>query len=333
VKLIGTFIAACILMLGLLAWYIMVPRTQAPVSEPAATTRAIPQPQPETVARVSSEEARATVATSAAPAEAPTTQPTVRWATDPSAQDAQRRLERAQQILSDDPFHPEALRDKAAALADLRQWSPLADTLKRLVELNPNDVRLRYERAIVLMQLRQWLDVIAELKSVVAAQPEHARAWFNLAVAHQAVGHLGDARQAWDRVIELSPSTEALARRGEVLLDLQEWALAAADFGGVLASQPRAPDATLNLALALSKLGRDEEARARLIESLEEHPRHVPLLNRLAQLAYARCESAPDGNRTACDEAAEWCRRSLAIDGQQPEMQALLDAALSSSRR
>lgn len=321
------FIAACVLMLGLLVWYIMVPRAQELASQPAAASRGIPQPQRETVARVSSEEALAPVATSAAPAEAPTTQPTVQWATDPSVQDAQRRLERAQQTLSDDPFHPEALRDKAAALADLRQWSPLADTLARLVELDPNDVGLRYERAIVLMQLRQWLDVIAELKSVVAAQPEHARAWFNLAVAYQAVGHLGEARQVWDRVIELLPSTEALARRGEVLLDLQEWALAAADFGGVLARQPRAADATLNLALALSKLGRDEEARARLMESLAEHPRHVPLLNRLAELAYARCQSSPYENRAACDEAAEWCRRSLAIDAQQPAVRALLEAA------
>ncbi len=318
-KLIAIFAAVCLLLLGVLAWYALAPRPQ---EQPAAPAPTAPSPQPHDPAPDTPQpELAPTVATRTS-----TTHPTVHWATDPDLLDAQRRLERAQQILLDDPAHEQALRDKAAALADLRQWSPLADTLGRLIELNPRDAGLRYERATVLMQLRQWLDALAELKLVVASDPQNSRAWFNLATTHQELGHLADARQAWDRAIALSPSTEARARRGEVLLDLHAWADAEADFEAVLAEQPRAPDATLNLALALVMLGRPAEAQARLLECVDEHPLNVPILNRLAQLASARCAA---DNQPACDEAAQWCQRSLAIDPRQPEVQQLMDATRS----
>lgn len=258
-------------------------------------------------------------------------QPAVSWANDPDTQDAWRRLERAQQVLREDPYHALALRDKAAAAAALRLWPELAGALARLVELNPDDVGLRFERATALIRLRQWLDAIAELKFVVEQQPGHGKAWFDLAVAHQALGHLADARQAWDRAIEIAPSAEALARRGEVLLDLRDWAPAADDFAAVVAHQPDAADAVLNWALALAKLGRPAEAHRRMLAFLDTHPKHVPTLNRLAELAYAACMGGAVEDRTACEEAAEWCRRSLAVDPQQPDVRALLERTLPGS--
>lgn len=254
-------------------------------------------------------------------------QPSVAWPSDPALREARRRFERAQAALREDPYHARALRDKAAGAAELRLWPELAAALARLVELDPNDSALRFERAAALIHLRQWVDAIAELNVVVVRQPQHAKAWFDLAVAHQALGHLSDARRAWDRAIELAPSAEALARRGEVLLDLQEWGAAAADFEAVLQEQPGAADATLNLALALAKLGRPAEARRRLLTLLRDQPRHVPALNRLAELAYAACRDEGASADVSCAEAAEWCRRSLAIDAKQPEVQALLAEA------
>jgi tetratricopeptide (TPR) repeat protein len=324
VRVFAVFIAVCILLLAVLAWYAFAPQPHAPVPVPAYVPpppAQPPQPAPQTQPAESSPEIIA---------QPPTTQPIVNWATDPDLLDAQHRLERAQQVLRDDPTHEPALRDKAAALADLRQWSPLADTLGRLIELHPDDARLRYERATVLMQLRQWLDAVAELKLVVASQPEDSRAWFNLAAAQQELGRLADARQAWDRAIELAPTAEARARRGEVLLDLGEWTAATADFEAILAEQPGAPDAALNLALALVKLGRAAEARSRLLEALADHPRNVLILNRLAELAAARCAA---DSRSDCDEAVRWCRQSLAIDPQQPAVQDLLAQAQDPMKR
>ena len=98
----------------------------------------------------------------------------------------------------------------------------------------------------------------------------------------------------------------------------------------MLAEQPDAPDATLNLALALWRLGRDEEAHARLLTLLALHPQHVPALNRLAEMAWSACER---GSATACDEVVKWCRRSLDCDPEQPAVQELLDSAAARTPR
>lgn len=256
----------------------------------------------------------------------PASPPAVRWPADSDVLDAQRRLSLARDALTDDPYHPRALRDAAAALVRLRRWSAAANLLARLVEQHPDDVGLRFEQAGLLIQSRRWTGAIRALEAIVAQDPAHDRAWFNLAVARQAVGHLSAARRAWDRAIALSPSAAARSRRGEVLLDLHEWAAAAADFEAVLEQEPLAPGATLNLALAYSKTGREEEARQRLLDLLEERPEHVPALNRLAELAWSACELGPPGN-PACDEVIDWSRRSLAADPHQPDVAALLEAA------
>jgi tetratricopeptide (TPR) repeat protein len=316
-------------MLAVAAWLFVPPRApsaaltavESRIQNPESSIEAASAPVLPDTAGLADEQSPAELLVDVASNSAP-----VHWAADPQCQAALARLERAQQALASDPKHPQALRDRAAALAELHAWPQLAATLARLVELNPQDAELRFEHAAALMRSRQWIDALCELKIVVAAQPGNAKAWFNFAVAHQALGHLADARQAWDQALKLSPTDEAHARRGEVLLDLHEWSLAVADFEAVLQREPGSVDATLNLTLALVKLGRLDEARERLLAALESHPQHVPILNRLAELAYVRCESASVDDRTACQEAAEWCQRSLALDPEQPDVQSLLTA-------
>jgi cytochrome c-type biogenesis protein CcmH/NrfG len=357
-RLLAVFIAVCALMLAALAWHLIAPAQpevtadQPPLPARSAGNRAdlpltelrpvkgLPDNQPiEATTNV-----HGSKLTDPSPASdgrvrpphycggsdpGPTSQPTVRWASGSPAGDLRRRLENARATLRDDPHHPTALRDQFEAFTGLGLWSEAADTLARLVQLAPDDVNLRFELGTLLIQSHRWMDAIAVFKEVVVRAPEHARAWFNLAVAHQAVGHLSDARGAWDRAIELAPSPAAHARRGEVLLDLGEWSAAVADFEQVLAEEPQAADATLNLSLALRKLGRAEEARAHLRSFLDQHPLHLPALNRLAEIAWSIWQAAPPHDSSLRQEVIDCCRRSLAIDPDQPSVRALLEAAES----
>ena len=334
-RLLVAFGAVCLLMLGILAWHLINAQANLPPVRTESTSRQVQTPaQPAAVeqpAELPADEAnKATESQSAAPLAVvdtyPSSQATVRWAADPALKDAWRRLALARAALRDDPTHETALRDQLAALIALHGWEEALDTLVRLAALHPDDAGLRFEQATLLMQLQRFVDAMGPLKATLERDPQHARAWYDLAVAHQALGHLAEARAAWDRAIELAPSAAAAARRGEVLLDLHEWAAAAADFEAVLAQESDAPDATLNLALALWKLGRNDEARAYLLALLQAQPRNVPVLNRLAQMAWAECQAAPSDSRR-CAEAADWSRQSLALDSQQTDMQKLLDAA------
>lgn len=323
-KLILAVIALCIVLVGLTALFLLTADWPMPPNL-AATAPATMAHDSMVIVTTAAPEPDAAIPTSArAAGSLPTTNP-VRWATDPATQDALHRLERAQSALRTDPQNPAALRDQAQALIELHAWPQACDTLRALTRLEPHDTGLRFELASAYMKLQRWTDALETLKTVLAEQPEHVRARFNLAVAQQASGRLADARRAWDRCIELAPSPEAFARRGEVLLDLHEWAAAAADFARVLDAEPTAVDAALNRALALARQGLLDEARATLLQVLERVPRHIGALNRLAELTWEACRG---GDPAACAATVEWCRRSLEIDPAQPEICRLRDDAL-----
>ncbi|MEW6252957.1 MAG: tetratricopeptide repeat protein, partial [Planctomycetota bacterium] len=307
---------------------------EAPASRPAPTA---PETDPPLAARASGD-------AEADPSPAASAPGAVHWALPEELRAARRTLERSHAVLRGDPDHVAALRDQLAALVALQRWSEAADTLGRLVQLRPDEAALPFEHGTMLMQARRWSDAIPVLRGIVAREPEHGRAWFNLATAHQALGHLGEALAAWNRTLTLTPETggpaaerAAYAARGEVLLDLGDWDAAAADFERVLAAEPDATDALLNLALARQRGGRPEEARGVLAERAARDPRNLAVLTRLAQMAWEACLAASDGAATTdthtrsagaglCVEALDWCERGLAVDPGNRELRALREA-------
>ena len=262
------------------------------------------------------------------PRAASATQSTVRWASGDEQRRTRQRFIELRDMLADDP-HNQAVLEAALELARQLEWhNEACDLLARLVRLRTDDVAVRFELAVQLMRLERWLEAIPQLRFVVEQQPGDERAWYNLAIAHQALGHLRDARITWDRVLELMPENpDAYAHRGEVLLDLRAWKEAAADFATSLRLDPGSLDVTMNLALALAKLGQAGEARDRLLPLLNRHPVHVPLLNRLAELTWTLHQADSVANYALAAETLEYCTRSLTLNDDQPEIKALRDRA------
>lgn len=341
-KLLVVFLLLCVLLLAFTAWQLVGVLGRQPAAPRLAERLAPAEPQPAQlvadqiaepvdVPAEPAEPPAATVATAQqseapAPDDAVAEPPEVRWAEDPELRAAQRRLTAARVVLRDDPDHERARRDELDALARLERWDEALASVRELRRLRPDDMALAFEEAALLMQLGRALDAVGVLNLVVYEQPDDARAWFNLAVAHQELGHLSAARHAWDRTIALAPTTEARAQRGVILAALGDWAGAATDFEQVLLDEPEAPDATINLALALRHLGRSDEARARLVALVEQRPRHLPALRLLAEIAWDAWQAAPrdDARRR---EVALWCARALEVDGRQAGLRAWLDAA------
>ena len=86
-------------------------------------------------------------------------------------------------------------------------------------------------------------------------------------------------------------------------------------------------ESALNLSLALWKLGRLDEAQAHVAGVIERHARHVPALNRMAELCWALYEVAPEANRVQREAAISYWRRSLEIDRSQSAVEAAVEAA------
>lgn len=344
-KLLVVFLLLCALLLAFTAWQLVGALGRQPAAPRLAERLAPAEPQPVQLAADELAEPVAVPAESAdlsppalatpatdPPPEAPTPDeavaepPEVRWPEDPELRAAQRRLTAARVVLRDDPDHERARRDELDALARLERWDEALASVRELRRLHPDDTALAFEEAALLMQLGRALDAVGVLNLIVHAQPADARAWFNLAVAHQELGHLSAARHAWDRTIALVPTTEARAQRGVILSTLGDWAAAVNDFEQVLLDEPDAADATINLAIALRHLGRSDEARTRLVALVEQRPRHLPALRLLAEIAWDAWQAAPrdDARRR---EVALWCARALEVDGRQASLRAWLDAA------
>ncbi len=334
-KLLVAFALACLTCAVILGWYVyramsaeqpslpvavrasavpqaaQVPDAQAPPSLPSRkvadlpTTRAVTAPEP--------------------PLEEQNASTPVKWADNVRTRDAARRLAAARETLDREPYHETALRDAIDAAGELQDWDAVDEFLMRLIELYPGDAALHAQQGIVRLRLRRFTAAVRTLERAVQIDETRAEAWFNLAVAHQSLGHLADARRCWDRTIELAPSTVAHAQRGTILLDLKLWHEAAADFEAVLREEPDAADAVLNLALALENSGREDSARSRLMSFVQRRPRAVAVLNRLAELDWDACEQRAD--EQACARVIVWCKRSLVVDADQPGVQALLELA------
>ncbi|MBU0637225.1 MAG: tetratricopeptide repeat protein [Planctomycetes bacterium] len=364
-KLLAPFIAVCLMLIGVLAWLWVSSNTagtdangsmpagkMSPVqhtrvdsgaqvqveSHPPAqlTEQLAPTPPNHAVnSEPAAREGSARDAEVAAAVEpSPAAQPAVRWADDVERTNLERRLSIAQAALVLDPSNTAALRDATAALCELGRWAEAADLFARHGDVETATLDLRFEYASVLMRLQRWASAARTLKSVVREDESHARAWFNLAVTHQALGRLQESLRAWDRTIALMPdNAEAYTRRGEVRLDLQRWAAAAADFELAVQQDADTHAARLNLSLAYWKLGRLADARACLLPTLERHPQHVPTLNRMAELAWAEYQADAPQHPDQLDAAITWWQRSLAIDSAQTQTRAALNAALAASGR
>lgn len=252
----------------------------------------------------------------------------VRWPQDERKREKRERYLVLRAEIDADASNESALRDALALALELEWWDEARDVSQRIAALRPDDAGAWFEHGTLLMRVQRWVEAIEPLRRAVELRPEDARAWFNLAVAHQRLGHLLEALRAWDRCAELMPGdSEVLARRAEALLDLEDWTRAAADLLRALELDPALDDARLNLALALLRLGRFDEARAACEALLARRPRHVPALNRLAQIAWERHEATPGPSVELLEEVAERCEQSLVIDAGQADMQALLARA------
>ncbi len=249
----------------------------------------------------------------------------VKWAGQAPRQSAEDRLAFAQQTLADDPMHPTALRDAAAALMELDRHVDALPLLKRLVEAEPNDVAARTQYATILSGRQLWGLAHAQWLQVVEATDDDTRAWHNLAVAAKALGRVSEARDAWSRVLAAQPDDlDALAGRAEASIDLRDWSAAEDDLARLVEIDPDATDGWLNLSLVRAKQGETRLAYESLGPLLERKPNHVPTMNRLAALSYALSKLEPEFAAEWLKRGEGWCVQSLAAAPGQPDTQSLL---------
>lgn len=82
----------------------------------------------------------------------------------------------------------------------------------RVIELNPNDTRVRYNRGMAHLDLVRFERAIRDFSVVTDAEPENAGAYVARACAHTMRGNHGKAVRDYDRLVLLLPEDPSIRR-------------------------------------------------------------------------------------------------------------------------
>jgi len=90
-----------------------------------------------------------------------------------------------------------------------KQWNAALLERRRAVESNPDDASLILDLGLVQARMGRFSDALKTMKDVIAANPRDARPYYFVGLLSQRNGHRKEAREAWERFLELAPSRYA----------------------------------------------------------------------------------------------------------------------------
>jgi tetratricopeptide (TPR) repeat protein len=173
-----------------------------------------------------------------------------------------------------------------------------------ILKAHPNDPDARTVAATLLLDQGDAARAITELQAVISRSPNNPVAHLNLGRAHEALNELTDAREEFQKALDLRPDY-LLARRSLAELELRqrEWESAMRDAGQILAVNKSDGPARLIESAALLGQRRFDESRVLLSQLLKEAPASPDVQYQLGvlNLAERRYKEAEDSFRRSYD--------------------------------
>jgi tetratricopeptide (TPR) repeat protein len=154
-----------------------------------------------------------------------------------------------------------------------------------ILKIDSKNPEARGLKATLMLDKGEYATALTELQSVVTARPQNYVAHFNLGRAHLGNNQIEQARQEFDKAVELRPDyvvarlaqTQVALTRGD-----NEGALHDAD--ELLRYVPNSVEGKVMKAAALQRLQRYDDARNLMQQGLEKDPKAVPLMLELGVL-------------------------------------------------
>jgi tetratricopeptide (TPR) repeat protein len=183
------------------------------------------------------------------------------------------------------PRDAEAHGNLGAALHDRGLWAQALASLRRALELDPNDVQVLVDAANALKALGRAREAAPLYQRALELDPRSSEAHNNLGNAFLELGRAAEAEGCYRRALELEPSgADIRCNLGNVLRIQGRLEEAIASTLHALAANPASSIAHNNLGLCLAGLGRRAEAAASYRQALELNPGYVEALNNLGNV-------------------------------------------------
>ncbi len=232
---------------------------------------------------------------------------------------------------------------------DKGEWSTAADYFRKGVALAPDNPSVRHRLGTALFMMGDARGALEQFEETVRRSPDFAKARYSLGVLMATSNRPQRAIEELSAAVRYDPKyVEARLRLAELLRRGNRIQESLSEYEQVINLDPAHAEARLGLAVALVGLGRYEEARDRLSESMKAYPDRPVFAHALARLlAAAPDEGVRDGGlalaivtelrkRGQSAALAESTAMALAASGQYEEAAALqrqLMAAASKAGR
>lgn len=131
--------------------------------------------------------------------------------------------------------------------------------LESMTKIEPENAQVLYNLGIAYSELGQYDEAIIRLKKAVQIKPTHAHAWTGIGVAYWRMHKPELALVAMEKAVKAEPS-DGYARRnlGAVLVGYQRYPEALEHMREARKALPHDPQTTYGLAMALDRLGGDD---------------------------------------------------------------------------
>lgn len=135
----------------------------------------------------------------------------------------QERIDAYERLLEQNPNDMESIKGLADGYLEIgtyqadagqenesfRSYKNAVDNYRKYLAVNPGDNNVRKDLGLVYSYLQMTDVALRELRAVTAADPTNQRAWHSLGyVLYFSSGNVAEAREAWTKSYNLSPTSD-----------------------------------------------------------------------------------------------------------------------------
>jgi predicted Zn-dependent protease len=160
------------------------------------------------------------------------------------------------------PDNTQALYLEGLTLLDyLHDRAAAVDSLRRVLELDPDHEEARLGLAVALLMGKSFAEAAEHFQHLLRSQPDNLRLQVGLAECLDGLDQTAEAVRLVDDVLAQQPGfVTALSLRGQLALKSEQWAEAESWLREAIRRDPSDHRARYSLILCLERLGREEEA-------------------------------------------------------------------------
>ncbi len=221
--------------------------------------------------------------------------------------EALRELEKARTLRPNDPV---SYVNTGRVLASQGELDSAAGQFAAAIRLDPKNAIAHSNWGIVLYHQQRWNQAIAQLRKAVSLEPRDVTSWSALFQAYLEIKNFAAARTVSAQIERLSPDTaETFRTLGALQGKAGDYSGAVINLRKALERDPDSSEVGYNLALALMREGRVDDARVEL-EKLRQTTENAEVEDLLGEIY----ESA---NRPL--DAVRSMERAVALDPQNED--------------